>query len=156
VNTLCCSSLDDTVSKYMEDPAGRNHMGNLVQPTGVLRGCITRLFEGYLPYRVSGSTLTAVGRSWLLGPWPGTHSRILSGIRRAAQTVLGVYLNRTCSRVTGASSALGVLNDYALYKSTHSLTHSLICKQCTTHFLTALLTRHGREQWGTDDPTRTI
>ena len=56
--------------------------------------------------------------------WPGTHSRILSGIQRAAQTVLGVYLKRTCSRVTSASSALGVLNDYALYKSTHSLTQS--------------------------------
>jgi len=27
---------------------------------------------------------------------------------------LGVYLKRTCSRVTSASSALGVLNDYAL------------------------------------------
>jgi len=38
---------------------------------------------------------------------------------------LGVYLQRTCSRDTSASSALGVLNDYALYKSTHSLTHSL-------------------------------
>ena len=48
-------------------------------------------------YRVSGSTLTAVGRSQLL---PGTHCRILSGIQRAAQTVLGVYLKRTCSRVT--------------------------------------------------------
>jgi len=57
--------------------------------------------------------------------WPGTHSRILSGIQRAARTVLGVYLKRTCSRVTSASSALGVLNDYTLYKSTHSLTHSL-------------------------------
>ena len=32
-------------------------------------------------------------------------------------------LKRTCSRVTSASSALGVLNNYALYKSTHSLTH---------------------------------
>jgi len=42
----------------------------------------------YLPYRVSGSTLTAVGRYQLLAPWPGTHSRILSGIQRAAQTVL--------------------------------------------------------------------
>jgi len=30
----------------MEDPAGRNRMGNLVQPTGVLCGSITRLFEG--------------------------------------------------------------------------------------------------------------
>jgi len=28
-------------------------------------------------------------------------------------------------RDTSASIALGVLNDYALYKSTHSLTHSL-------------------------------
>ena len=48
----------------------------------------------------------------------------IRGILRAAQTVLGVYLKRTCSRVTIASSALSVLNDYALYKSTHSLTHS--------------------------------
>jgi len=49
----------------------------------------------YLPYRFSASTLTAVGRSQLLARWPGTHSLILSGIRRAAQTVLGVYLKRT-------------------------------------------------------------
>ena len=38
-----------------------------------------------------------------------------------AQTVLGVYLKRTCSRDTSASSASGVLNDSVLYKSTHSL-----------------------------------
>ena len=77
--------------------------------------------------------------SRLLARWPGTHSRILSWIQRAAQTVLGVYLKRTCSRVTSASiSALGVLNDCAQYKSTHSCTHSvapakieLLClKQC--------------------------
>ena len=79
----------------------------------------------YLPYRVSGSTLTAVGRFQLLARWPGTHSRILSGIQRATQTVSVVYLKRTCSRVTSAS-ALGVLDDYALYKSTHSLTHSTV------------------------------
>ena len=48
----------------------------------------------YLPYRVSRSTLTAVGRSQLPARWPGTLSRILSGIQRAAQTVLGVYLKR--------------------------------------------------------------
>jgi len=36
----------------------------------------------------------AVGGSQLLARWPGTHSRILSGIQRAAQTVLGVYLER--------------------------------------------------------------
>ena len=76
----------------------------------------------YLPYRVSGQTLTAAGRSQLLARWSGTHFQILSGIQRAAHTVLGVYLKRNCSHVTGASSALGVLNDYALYKSTHSLT----------------------------------
>ena len=76
----------------------------------------------YLPYCVSGSTLTAVGRSQLLARWPGTLCRVSSGIQRASQTVLGVYLKRTCSRVTSASSALGVLNHYALYKSTHSLT----------------------------------
>ena len=79
----------------------------------------------YLPYRVSGSTLSAVWGSQLLARWPGTHSRILSAIQRAAQTVFSVYpLKRTCSRDNSASSALGVLNDYALYKSTHSLTQT--------------------------------
>jgi len=49
----------------------------------------------------------------------------IHGIQRAVQTVLGVYLKRTCSRVTSASSALGVLNDYALYNPrTHSLTQT--------------------------------
>jgi len=42
----------------------------------------------YLPYRVFGTKVTAVGRSQLLARWPGTLSRILSGIPRAAQTVL--------------------------------------------------------------------
>jgi len=54
------------------------------------------------------------------------HSQFLSGTQRAAQTVLGVYLKLTCSRVTSATSAFWVLSDYALYKSTHSLTHSLM------------------------------
>ena len=72
----------------------------------------------YLPYRVSDSTLSAVGHSQLLTQWPGTHSRILFEIQRAAQTVLGVDTKRTCSRDTSASSTLGVLNDYAL---SHSL-----------------------------------
>jgi len=88
--------------------------GNCVPPTVI-----------YLPYRVSGSTLTAVGRSQLLARRPGTHSRILSGIQRATQTILGVYLKRTCSRVTSESSALGGSNDYALYKSTHSVSHNV-------------------------------
>jgi len=89
-----------------------------------LRSAIRHL--QYSPYRVSGSTLMAVGRSQLLVRWPGTLFLILSGIPRAAQTVLGVYLKRACTRVTSASSALGVLNDDALCKSTHSLTQSSV------------------------------
>jgi len=69
--------------------------------------------------------VTAVGLSQLLARWPGTNSRIISGIQRAALTILGVYLKRTCSRVTSASSVLEVLNDNALYKSTRSVTRSL-------------------------------
>ena len=72
---------------------------------------------------ITSSTLTAVGRFQLLARWPGTNFLILSGIQRAARTVLGVYLERTCSRDASTSSALGVLDDYALYKSTHALTH---------------------------------
>jgi len=91
----------------------------------------------YLSYRVSGSTPTAVGRSHLLARWHGTHYRISSGIQRLAQTVLGVYLKRrpTCSRVTSASSALEVLNVYALCKSTHSLTHSWLLQNLSSLFL---------------------
>ena len=77
-----------------------------------------------MPYRVSGSTLTAVGRSQLLARWPGTHSRILSGIPRAAQTVLGVYLKRTCSRDANASSALGG-GFWTIMRYTNPRTHSL-------------------------------
>ena len=62
----------------------------------------------------------------ILGCWPDglelTPGFYPGSIQRAAQTVLCVYLKHTCSRVTSASSALGILSDYALYKSTHSLT----------------------------------
>ena len=75
----------------------------------------------HITYRFSGSTRTAAWLSQL----PGTLFRILSGLLRAAQTVLGVYLKRTCSRDTSASSALWVLNDTALCISTHSHMHSL-------------------------------
>jgi len=44
--------------------------------------------------------------------WPGTHSLILSGIQTSSTDCLGLYLKRSCSRVTSAASALGVLNDY--------------------------------------------
>jgi len=86
--------------------------------------------------RVSGSTLTVVGRSRLLARRPGTHSRILSGMQRAAQTffiyeslftenfrrLLKTYLFARYYCI----QRIRVLNDYALYKSTHSLTHSLM------------------------------
>jgi len=42
---------------------------------------------------------------------------------------LGIYLKRTCSRDTSALSALGVLNDYALYKSTYSLISAVLAVQ---------------------------
>ena len=66
--------------------------------------------------------------SGVLSCWPdglelinGLHR---SGIPRAAQAAFSIYLKRTCSRVTSASSALELLNDYAM-RYTHSLTHSL-------------------------------
>jgi len=49
---------------------------------------------------------------------------VLSGIQRAAQTVLGVYSKRTCSRHTSASSALGALNERYCAIQIHALTHS--------------------------------
>ena len=42
-------------------------------------------------------------------------------IQRAAQTVLGVYLKRTCSRITSASSAQGFLT---IMRYTNPCTHS--------------------------------
>ena len=78
--------------------------------------------------------LTAIGHSQLLAQWPRTHSRILSRLQQAAQTVLGVYLRRTCLLVTSASSTLGVLTithntnprtQAHMHSLTHSLTHSV-------------------------------
>ena len=94
-------------------------------------GNVRRMVLCCFEYYIFGSTLTAVGRSQLLARWPGTHSWILSGIQWAAQTALGVYLKRTCSRVTSASSTLRVHNDYALYKSTHSLTLTNLPWKCS-------------------------
>jgi len=50
---------------------------------------------------------------------------IIIFIQRAAQTVLGVYLKRICSRVTSAPSALAVLT-IMRYIQIHKLTHSLL------------------------------
>ena len=70
----------------------------------------------YLPYRVSRSTLTAVGRSQLLARWPGTHSRILSVIQRAAQTVLQASAKSVllCTESITASQRLCAVPMHAL------------------------------------------
>ena len=74
----------------------------------------------YLPYRVSGSTLirpTGVLGCWpdglelTTGFYPGSNEQHRL-FRRLLKTYLFVH--------TSTSSALGALNDYALYKSTHS------------------------------------
>ena len=70
------------------------------------------------------------GRSQLLARWPGTHSQILSGIQRAAQTVLGMYLKPL------VRTLLVYPAHQALYKSMHSLTHSLThCANCISTLL---------------------
>ena len=81
----------------------------------------------YLPYRASGSTLTAVGRSHsVAGPmaWNSLPDFIRdpTSSTDCVRRLLKKYL---FARYYSASCALGVLNDYALYKSTHSLTRSL-------------------------------
>jgi len=106
----------------------------------------------YLPYRVSTSTFTAVGRSQLLARRPGTHSQILSGIQRAAQAVLAVYIKRTCSRVTSASSVLGVLSDCALQKSRHSLTHSPL----RPRLLYGLMYKMRKSSWVAEQPKNSV
>ena len=66
--------------------------------------------------------------SGVLSCWPDAlklTSGFYPGSNEQHRLFFGVYLRRTCSRVTSASSALEVLNDYALYKSTHSLTHCM-------------------------------
>jgi len=52
------------------------------------------------------------------------HCQILSGIQQAAQTVLGIYLKRTCLHKTSASSALGGSQRLCAIQ-VHALNHSL-------------------------------
>ena len=79
----------------------------------------------YLPYRVSGSTLTA---------WNSLPDFIRDPT--SSTDYLGIYLKRTCSRVTNASSTSALLNEYALRcLYTHSLTEGwvdYICIGCGT------------------------
>ena len=92
-----------------------------------------------LPYRNPNHLLPYLNPDWFYLSGTGLPSSSWNRGRQtgvvviavaAAQTVLGVYLKRTCSRVTIASSALGVLNDYALCKSTHTLTDPVASSGC--------------------------
>jgi len=78
----------------------------------------------YLPYRVSGSTLNGRRAFSVAGPmaWNLLPDFIRDPTSSTAQTVLGVYLKRTCSRVTSASSTLGFLT---IMRYTNPRTHSL-------------------------------
>ena len=70
---------------------------------------------------------TSLRPSGVLSCWPvglELTPGFYPGSNEQHRLFLGVYLKRTCSRVTSASGALGILNDCALYKSTHSLTRS--------------------------------
>ena len=61
--------------------------------------------------------------------------RFYPGSNEQHRLFIGVYLKSTCSRDTSASKALGVLNDYALYKSTHSLNrHLFLATACVSEF----------------------
>jgi len=77
----------------------------------------------YLQYIATGSTLTAVGPFQLPAPQSGTLSRISSGTRPSVQIVSDVCLKHICSLDTSAFSALWVLDDNAIYKSTYLLTY---------------------------------
>ena len=70
----------------------------------------------------AAAAVMAVVLAWKLELTPGFYPGSNEQRRMHA---LGVFLKRTCSRVTSASSALGVLNDYALYTN-HARTHSRV------------------------------
>ena len=69
---------------------------------------------------VSVLTLTAIGLSELPVLGCETLSRISPGTQRSVQTVTDRYSKHVCSLDTSAS---GVLDDNARYKSTHLLTY---------------------------------
>jgi len=63
----------------------------------------------------------------ILGCWPDgleLAARFYLGFNKQHRLFLGVYLKRTYSHDISASSALGILNDYALYNHALTLTHS--------------------------------
>ena len=51
------------------------------------------LLQSCFPLNTYGRRAFSVAGPITVARWPGTHSHILSGIQRAAQTVLGVFLN---------------------------------------------------------------
>ena len=105
----------------------------------------------YLPYRVSGSTLTAVGLFFAAGPMACNSLPDFIRDPTSSTDCFRRPLKTYFSRVTSASSALGVLNDYALYKSTQSLTHSH-----RAGHLSRVEVRSGRERSGGKCPTNSL
>ena len=81
----------------------------------------------YLPVGLPRFRLNTYGRRSFSVAGPMAWNSLPDFIRNPTSSTdcLGIYLKHTCSRVTSASSALAVLNDYALYKCTHAHTHSL-------------------------------
>ena len=53
----------------------------------------------------------------------------IPGFNKQHRLFLGVYLKRTYSHDISASSALGILNDYALYNHALTLTHTRCAEQ---------------------------
>jgi len=66
------------------------------------------------------------------------------------------YLKRTCSRVTSASSALRVLNDYALYKFTHSLAATGTHVSCFYGITQCYLPSGGRSEYSLLPPEKLV
>jgi len=93
--------------------------------------------------------LNTYGRRTFSGAAPMTHSRILSGIQRAAQTVLGVYLNRTYSRDTSAIAhwmfltLMHYTNPRTHSPTQRSLLRPVLCDTlCTSGFLDNIMFVH--------------
>ena len=95
-------------------------------------------FENFLRLRRQGgidppdrnpADALAVVRSRLLARWPGTHSRIVSRIQRAAQTVLGVHVLARSILVHPAHWRFSaIMRD--MNPRTHSLTR---CRRVNSH-----------------------
>jgi len=91
--SIVASSLPDSICCHMYSQSVATIQQNVRLPT-----VAAAVKSTDIPDTISHRAFSVAAR------WHGTHYRISSRIQRSAQTVLGVYLKRTCSRVTSASS----------------------------------------------------